>query len=97
MVNISKEVFNKKKFMKIASRADDIWLKAMSIINHYPTRKINTRPYNFRAVTIPGSQNVALKHYNYLQGKYDGQIKNVFDYYHIEEKIQQLEQNLFSK
>ncbi|MBW1790075.1 MAG: glycosyltransferase family 2 protein [Deltaproteobacteria bacterium] len=79
--SLHKEVFNESEFMKLCPTADDIWLKAMALLNSVPCKKVapHTRPF-FR---IPKSQSVSLMSQNIKQGKNDTQIRNVFERYEL--------------
>ncbi|MBK6511090.1 MAG: hypothetical protein IPG06_17725 [Haliea sp.] len=72
------------KFMHLAPNADDIWFKAMSLLNNIECKKTSdSRSFNSRFLEIPGSQASAL-HYSNLFGKEnDKQIASVFETYEI--------------
>ncbi len=59
------EVLNKPLFMAMAPRADDIWLKAMTLKQGIPSRKLeDPRPWKARFLMLENSQLFALKHEN---------------------------------
>ena len=78
--SLNKEVFNEKIFLKICPYADDVWFKAMSLLNKtecgYP---LNGK----RHATIPNSQENALWRINVDGEKNDIQIADVFKKYDL--------------
>lgn len=86
---LSNDAFDKDVFLKICPDADDIWLKAMSLKKGTPCKKTNDlSPFNIHFLTIPGSQQHALKRKNKSkQNGNDNKIKAVFDRYNIWERI----------
>lgn len=77
-------------FTELCSHGDDIWLKAMTLLNGTPCRKIHNFPKYFRHVR--GTQRVNLKSRN-LDFKNDEQIQRVFKKYEILHKLQQVTDN----
>ena len=79
----SGEVFNEDVFFKIVPTSDDIWLKAMSLLNRVPCKKVfpESRLWPY----IPGTQAQGLWHKNVMEGQNDVQIKAVFDRYDLYE------------
>ena len=80
------EVFNIKNIKKLAPTADDIWLRAMALKNgtKYLRAKFNE---NKATMEIPGSQKIGLYKINQLENQNNKQLKNVFDYYNLYEKL----------
>jgi len=79
--SLSSEVMNEDVFLKICPTGDDIWFKAMSLINGVQCRRVNTHnPYWH---TISRLQNDGLFHQNVDEGKNDVQIERVFSKYNI--------------
>ncbi len=66
-------------FMAICSRADDIWLKAMSLLANTHCRQTKDFPKHF--LELPHSQRHALKHTNVERGGNDQQSRRVFSYF----------------
>lgn len=59
------DVTNESRFLELAPMADDIWLKAMSLLAGVKCRKIvDERSWNSRYIMIEGSQKYALKRQN---------------------------------
>ncbi len=59
------ELLNKQLFMQLAPRADDIWLKAMTLLQGVPSKKVEDfRPWKQRFTTLENSQQFALKREN---------------------------------
>lgn len=80
----SDEVFNFKKFKELAPNADDVWFRAMSILNGTTCRKINLELHPFeKMLAIGQSQHIALWKENIDLSANDVQIKNVFKEYSI--------------
>jgi len=89
MLNI--EVTNEKLFTRLCPTADDVWLKAMSLLNNYSCKKISPQKTSF--TQIKGTQTKALWKENTAEGavKNDNQIKLVFEYFNLNEKIKDIE------
>jgi hypothetical protein len=77
------EVFNEEMFRKICPTADDVWFKAMSLLNNTQCKKICEKHKWFPLA--PGSQIVSLLSENISQN--DEQIKKVFNQYELLEKL----------
>ena len=59
------EVLNEEIFMKLAPRADDIWLKAMTLKNNKQCKKVkDSRNFNNRFLSIRDSQDIGLYNTN---------------------------------
>ncbi len=83
------DVTNASIFMDLCPNADDIWLKAMSLLNNYPCSLIDTtNNFNNSFVTIPNSQNNALWKKNLDNNENDKQLQLVFNKYCLIEKLQ---------
>ena len=80
------EVHNEEIFMKLSPYNDDIWLKAMSLLNGVPCKKIAA--YFDEFTTIRGTQSEALFIQNALNNKNDKQLKSTFDHYKLHKLIQ---------
>ena len=83
------EILNQEAFMRLAPRADDIWLKAMSLKKGTRCQLVNDpRDWTSRFLFIDGSQKFALKHEN-LHGvsANDPKLKAVFDAYDLYSKL----------
>lgn len=79
------EVLNKEAFLKLAPKADDVWLKAMSLRKGTPACLVSDgRDWSQRFLFVEGSQKYALKHEN-LQDDFgnDQKIAAVFDAYDL--------------
>jgi hypothetical protein len=82
------DVCNIKKFTSLAPHGDDIWFKAMSILNQVKSKRCSdSRIFKDRIVKIERSQDIGLFHYNLNGGRNDEQIKNVFENYRILELL----------
>ncbi|MBR3454585.1 MAG: hypothetical protein IKH26_04605 [Bacteroidaceae bacterium] len=79
--SLSMEVFNENTFMSICPSADDIWFKAMSLLNDTQCYKIQVHaPCMF---FNPNNQDIGLFHENSLNGMNDEQLQSVFSTYHL--------------
>lgn len=87
--SLHKEVLNIKSFIELSPYADDIWFRAMSILNDTPCKKVKLEinPYK-KMIAIGSSQNITLWHYNVTEN--NNQIKNVFSKYKIYDKLKKL-------
>ncbi|MGC8765366.1 MAG: glycosyltransferase family 2 protein [Brevinematia bacterium] len=78
---LHKEVFNEKIFKSICPLADDIWFKAMSLLNKKKSVMALKKWKEFPV--IPASQDKALYKINNEAGFNDVQLKAVFDHYDL--------------
>lgn len=86
--SLSTEVFNEDAFLKLAPGADDVWFKAMSLLNGVQCKKVDSKIMNYNnAITIRGTQEIGLYHQNLLDDKNDYKIENVFNAYNLWEKF----------
>ena len=79
--SLSEEVFNKKKFLAICPTADDVWFKAMSLLNGVKTVQVFENCMEFPVVK--GSQDDALWKINNGELKNDEQLESVFQEYNL--------------
>ncbi|QWF70942.1 hypothetical protein KEF85_00080 [Methylomonas paludis] len=91
---LHKEVLNINNFLHMAPTADDVWFKAMALLNDRKTVMVYDHSMEFPA--IPDSQDNALWKINTISNqnygnnglcKNDLQIKKVFDYYDLVKKL----------
>jgi len=83
--SLNKEVLNKTIFLEDCPLADDVWFKAMALLNDIPTVKVYKKSIEFS--TIGKSQTNTLHHINLFKSKNDEQIAKVFQRYGLFEKI----------
>jgi hypothetical protein len=84
------EVFNENVFLDICKFADDIWFKAMSLLNGVYSQKVGDKKYgkNFPAAGFLENEEVSkLGLWNKNRAMNDIQIKAVFDKYDLWEKL----------
>ncbi len=79
------EVFNKDNFLELCPLADDVWFKAMALINNTKTVMVNNKTTEFPL--IPRSQVFSLWKSNIECEGNDSQLKNVFDHYKLYDRI----------
>ncbi|MEZ9368103.1 glycosyl transferase [Shewanella sp. 10N.286.51.B2] len=88
---LSDECLNVKEFTKLAPAADDIWFKAMSLINNVKCKRVNdSRTFNERFLSCQHSQDIALSITNVNALGNDGQIKAVFEKYNVTKMLNNL-------
>lgn len=87
--SLHSDVQNVALFTKLAPKADDLWFKAMAIINKTPSRQNTTCPQV--PIPIMGTQFVALKTINKGQDFNRVQWQQVCDHYDLtQSKIEEL-------
>ena len=78
---LHREVFKEEVFMKICPTGDDIWLKAMSLLNRIPCKKVHSSSRRYPLISdtirsaLSANQNTA--------ENYQRQITAVFEYYDL--------------
>lgn len=78
-------ILDKELFKKLSPNNDDIWFKAMEILNWTKVKLVWSRSREFP--TVFNSQLVWLWHSNVSLNHNDGQLKNVFDYFDLYNKL----------
>jgi hypothetical protein len=76
------EVFNEAVFRKICPIADDVWMKAMSLLNNVRCHKV--APVSMQFVSVRGTQHKTLASENMARGRNDVQLRAVFDHYNLQ-------------
>jgi hypothetical protein len=78
------EIFNEEIFMGICPFADDVWYKAMSLLNNVSSQKVYTHNKNGDDfLTNENVQDIGLLRINIDKSMNDIQIKKVFDKYDL--------------
>jgi len=72
---------NSELYLKLCPKADDLWFKAMSLLNN--KKCIATGNKDISMPPIPGSQKISLKHGNVRQDKNREQWQAIEAYYNI--------------
>lgn len=75
------EVFNSKIYLSLCPLADDVWLKAMALLNGVPCRKATAR--NNKLILVTGSQTESLYQQNVSKKKNDEQFLAVIRHYEL--------------
>ena len=83
--SLCEEVLNEDAFLRLCPTGDDIWYKAMSLLNNTQCYKIATHDPCY--YSIPTMQDIGLYKKNVCRGENDIQIKNVFETYHLYDKL----------
>ena len=78
---LNKDVFHSGLLSELCFRADDVWLKAMELLNHTSV-VLASKDYR-RLTLVRRSQRVALKKTNIRKAENDICIQNVFQHYGI--------------
>ncbi len=79
--SLCREVFNDEIFMRICPTGDDIWFKAMSLLNGVACKKV--APFSKEFMIIKSTQVKALYKLNVMQKKNDEQIQATFEHYDL--------------
>ena len=83
-----KDILREDLFMRLAPRADDIWFKAMTLMNNIPCKKIKlSKDFKKKFIDLEDGQDIALGISNVIENQNDIQIKQTFDYYNLWEKL----------
>lgn len=86
--SLNAEVLNETAFLNLAPGADDVWFKAMSLLNGVKCKKIESDMMNQEmSITIKGTQEIGLYHENAINNKNDEKIENVFSTYNLWERL----------
>lgn len=83
--SLHREVFNIEKMMSLAPKADDLWFKAMAILNNTISTQASEKPKE--PIPIIGTQKVALKKDNLQKDKNTEQWLAINNEYGINEII----------
>lgn len=82
-------VFDENLIFELAPYADDIWFKAMTLINNVKYVKVQIpMSFEYKFISLDGMQDIALYHKNVDQNKNDSQIQAVFGHFDLYLKIQ---------
>lgn len=80
--SLNKEVFDQDIFLDICPNADDVWFKAMGMLNGTKT-VMNEGFGEDKFITIKKAQKNSLWQINVVENKNDEQLKKVFDHYNL--------------
>lgn len=84
--SLNKKIFDSRVFLKICPLADDVWFKAMSLLNKTNCRRVFEYK-NFEIAPLRSTQKTSLGIKNVGLGKNDEQIKKVFSKYKLNQEI----------
>ena len=80
----NREVFNEEVFMDICRLADDVWLKAMAMINNTLCKKVDdSRSLSNRLFVLPEHQDIGLNTMNVAKDLNDEQLERVVNKYQL--------------
>lgn len=92
--SLYKDITNEDLFLKLSPHADDLWYKAMEILNKTIVLQIARDKSWFKNITREESvQDTGLININITNNKNDIQLKAIFDYYNIYPDYIQLSKN----
>jgi len=84
----NEEVFNENVFMDICKYADDVWFKAMSLLNNTLSQKIFTHNrIGNDYISIVNNQDTRLMYTNIDKSMNDVQLKTVFNKYNLFDRL----------
>ena len=86
--SLNNEVFNEKVYLSLAPNADDIWFKAMALLNDTPI--ISARDENdvWEFILVDEDvQDIGLINENIYEDKNDKQLNAIFNYYKLYDKL----------
>ncbi|WP_017445382.1 hypothetical protein [Gayadomonas joobiniege] len=77
-------------FRELAPHADDIWFKAMSLLNNRVHKKVkDDREFDKRFLLLEDAQDIALSKKNVHEDRNDPQVQAVFSKYNLFDKLSQ--------
>jgi len=79
--SLNKLVLKKKLFLDLAPLGDDIWFKAMALLNKKKTVMVKDKSIEFQ--TVKGTQENALWRKNVMEKENDIQLEKVFNYFNL--------------
>lgn len=86
--SLNKEVFNESTFLNICKFADDVWFKAMALLNNTLSKKIITHiTESTEHLLIEDNQDTSLTQINVNKKMNDKQLKSVFDKYDLYKRL----------
>ncbi|GAA3574593.1 glycosyl transferase [Snuella lapsa] len=85
--SLSNKVFNEDLFLKLTPKADDLWFKAMALLNGTNSRQSENPPKE--PIPIIGSQKVALKKDNISKNKNDKQWAALSKHFNLDKLIKE--------
>jgi hypothetical protein len=83
--SLSEDLLDHECFLKLCPNADDIWFKAITLLNN--KKVIRVFPDNINFLEVPNTQHIGLFNTNLDEDKNDEQLKNVFDYFEFYNKL----------
>lgn len=82
------DVTNKEVFMKLSPLADDLWYKCMQLLVDTPVVQVpRNRSWFSTMYSDETVQDIALANDNVNNNRNDSQLKAIFDYYNLYEKL----------
>ncbi len=85
---LHEDVFKEDLFKKLSPMADDLWFKAMELLNGTPVLQIaRNKSWIYEMSRIESVQDTGLMNVNVTKNKNDSQLKAIFDFYHLYDRI----------
>lgn len=86
--SFDEEFYNETNIFKLAPMADDIWINAMLLKNKTKIKQITSlKKWSEKNIFLEEGQDIALSKINVIENQNDIQLKAVFDYYNLWEKL----------
>ena len=86
--SLNNEVFNEKVFLSLAPNADDIWFKAMALLNDTPIKSTRDENDVWEFILVDEDvQDIGLINENIYEDKNDKQLNAIFNYYKLYDKL----------
>ena len=83
------DLFKEDLFMRLSPYADDLWFKAMELLKGTPVLQIaRNQSWIYEMSRIESIQDTGLMNINVIKSQNDSQLKAIFDYYDLYDKIQ---------
>lgn len=85
---LHEDVFKENLFKKLSPMADDLWFKAMELLNGTPVLQIaRNKSWIYEMSRIESVQDTGLMNVNVTNNKNDSQLKAILDFYHLYDRI----------
>lgn len=86
--SVSKEMLNEELIFKLCPSADDVWINAMLLKLDVKIKQVeDSRDWSEKTIVLSKSQDIGLYKINTIKNQNDVQLKSIFDYYNLWEKL----------
>lgn len=84
LIHLAQRFFNIEYVKKNIPKADDVWFKAMSLLNNITYVRVPLQEsFDDKFVLLEDAQDIALYHDNVEKGENDNQLSKVFEDYKL--------------